>query len=238
MGKNLLDILVVGFAMLGGLPIGPNSEMWRLRGALPTTAFVIIGFSLVTQIALAGVRIANINLHARAQRTRVLARILAVVRLNTLDTRTFAARLGVAFAITYLFGLLLLASRYDVGLTFIFVGMPQLGLSLFRMVNFQQNSGNLYLDILSGPLIGGQPRLTQSELTIGQSENNDIVLFNDHYVQPDRHACLRIQGRQVILCIYGAAYINGQQVAPGEYLIPLETVFQVGMSTFRLMMER
>jgi hypothetical protein len=259
--KKFVDFAVLGLVTLGGVlffvvPLLSNRSALAAFGYLINrglyvglVALALMALALVSNALLAIVRAADIDLYELSKRPNGLTLLLAALRLNYPDNQQAIVRLGIGLAGLYLAALILLGfsvgGRVEVGyaVQLLFVGIPLLGMSILRLRNLQNRLGNMlagrtyYLEIQSGVLIGGQPRLPKTGLMIGQAESNDIVLFNDKYVMPQQHVALQVNNGHVTLLVYGPAYVNQQPIAPGEYLIPPDTLFQVGLSTFQLKME-
>jgi len=90
---------------------------------------------------------------------------------------------------------------------------------------------DIYLDVVSGPLVGAQPRIDVKKLyKIGRSEENDLVFFNDRHVSEQMHACIFYQGNRSILRAYAVMNLNEQPIQPGDYPLNPGDLLQVGYS--------
>ena len=229
---------------------GVLEYFWSRERFIGLIGWFVVMFAFIGSAVIAFLRLRKIDLPQLARQRRFLAPVLKVLRLDNQDYSVALVRLGLLSGGMYFLGMLLISISAgsllepSYGMQLVFIGVPLMGASVFRLVGFQNKLSNMlagrsyYLEILSGTLIGGQPRLSKTKnLKIGKNEDNDIVLFDDDYVLGQGHVALYLEDGQVILYVHSNIYINNQPMSPGKYLISPGTVFQVGRSSFQLKLE-
>lgn len=224
--------------------------LWALtQNIVSFVCAALLPLSLVTVGASTALRLARVNLFELGTRAGRLTTVLAILGLSHKDTTKVTARLGLIAAGVHLISLFVLTFSLHngilrdgywllllIGLALLVLSTAQFGL-LRRWIGTatpRSQGLRMYLDVLSGPLVGARPEISAPNLyKIGRTQDNDLVL-HDHDVI-EFHVCIFFDRYyRPMIRAYAPIRFNGRSIQPGQdFALRHGDLFQVGRSQIR-----
>jgi hypothetical protein len=194
-----------------------------------------------------GLRLLRVDLKQINKKASLASTLIAVFQLNRQNTVSDTARLGYALVATNIVLMVLipvigvesgdLLGTYN--LLFFLGSVPVAILSALYSSFFKRmianetvpNAPAPFVSVLSGRLIGAQPRLSRNEeFFIGRDNNAQLVLFDDVHAN-NYHACIYFDRNRPMLFAYHPMYMNQQAIQPQvAYTLNPGDILQVGQT--------